>query len=53
MDIRIETITERVLRLLEAMDVEDILAEGGLTVEEALAILVREGYLEMPETEPL
>lgn len=36
-------------KILEDYPLEEILADNDLTVEEALEILVREGYVQLPE----
>lgn len=37
-------------RALEVLTVEDILADNDLTIAEALAILIDEGFIVLPET---
>ena len=52
-DIKIKPLVERIRDYLDVMILEDILEYCGLSAEEALEILVREGHLELAENEPL
>ena len=52
-EIKIKPLVERIWDLLDVMMLEDILESSGLTAEEALEILIREGHLELPDHEPL
>jgi hypothetical protein len=48
-----EEIEQDVLSALEVHTLEEILEHNDLTLEEALAILIREGYLQLPEVRPV
>jgi hypothetical protein len=51
--IQIKTLEERVEQLLACRDFEDILYENEMTLTEALLILIKFGYIEFTENEPL
>jgi hypothetical protein len=53
MTIKIKTIRERIQCVLETMSFEEYLEENSLTIEEVLEILILEGFLDLPENEPL
>jgi hypothetical protein len=48
-----DELVEQIEKLLDTYTLEDILEDGGLTIAEALALLVTDGYLALPETKPV
>jgi len=48
-----EQIEEEVRQALEVYTLEDILEHNDLTIEEALTILIDQGYIELPEVRPV
>ncbi len=50
---KIKELIPRIENLLVIMEMEDILAESGVTPAEAIAFLFLQGFLELPENEPL
>ncbi len=53
MDIEQELIMQRINHLLQTYPLEEILAEAEITPELAVYYLVQDGFLELPENEPL
>lgn len=48
-----EQIEDDVRLALEAYTLEDILEHNDITLEEALAILIQEGFIQLPDQKPL